>query len=153
MLRDWTQWPQLPVRVGVGLCLMYDSAPWVFTRSGHDNFTHMLGEVGLPLPWLMAWGVGLLEFFGGLALVMGAFINVVSVLLALEIATRLIGFWVHGGIPPPLPGESPINGYEQNLMYIAGLVALYIAGAGRPSVDYYILVKAGWVGRGRGDNG
>jgi putative oxidoreductase len=143
MLRDWTQWPQVPLRIGVGLCLIYDSAPWVFTRAGHDNFTHMLDTVGLPLPWLMAWGVGLLEFFGGVALVLGAFMNVVSLLLAVEIATRLIGFWVSGGVPAPLPGQRPINGYEQNLMYIAALLVLYIAGAGRPSVDRAIQVKEG----------
>lgn len=145
MLKDWTQWPQLPVRIGVGICLMYDSYPWVFTRSGHDNFTHMLETVGLPLPGLMAWGVGLLEFFGGLALLLGAFINVVTVLLVLEISTRLIGFWLSGGVPQPLPGQRPLNGYEMNLMYIASLGALFIAGAGRLSMDRYIAIKQGYL--------
>lgn len=143
MLRDVRQWPQIPLRVTVGMALLYHSAPWVFTSTGHANFTHMLKTVGLPLPGLSAWAVGLLEVFGGLALVIGAFVPPVAKVLAIEIVVRITFIFLKGhGFPAPLPGESPLPGYETNLLYVGSLIALAIAGAGRCSVDWRRRLKA-----------
>src|SRR4029077_6581514 len=119
------QVPQVPVRLGVGLCLMYDSYLLTFAPSGHANFAYMLTEVGLPAPELNAWAVGLLEFFGGLALVLGLFVEIVALVIALEILVRVSVICLQGkGFPQPLPGESPLSGYEMNLIYVACFVAL-----------------------------
>jgi putative oxidoreductase len=142
MLKNLSQWPQVPVRIGVGICLMYDGYRFTFARGGHANFVHMLETVGLPAPEMSAWAVGLLELFGGLALLLGAFVGIVSVVLALEILMRVGVIWLEGkGFPQPLPGQPPLPNYEMNLMYEASLVALIIAGAGRFSIDRYRVLR------------
>src|SRR6266550_3973063 len=89
MLKNVSQWPQIPVRLGVGACLMYDGYSFTLARGGHANFVHMLTTVGLPAPELSAWAVGLLELLGGLALVLGAFVGVASFLMGFEILVRV----------------------------------------------------------------
>ena len=144
MMRDRSQCPQLPLRIGVGLLLMNYSLPLTFTRDGHANFVHMLGSVGLPAPELSAWGVGLLECFGGFAVFLGAFVEVAAAVLAFEMFIRVAVIWLEGkGFPAPLPGGTPLPGYEMNLMYVAALVALVLSGAGRFSVDEWRRDKSG----------
>jgi putative oxidoreductase len=135
--RHRNQLPQIPLRVGVGGALLYHSAPMVLTADGHANFTHMLEEVGLPLPDLSAWGVGGLELAGSLALIAGAFVVFTSVVVSLEILVRIATIYLLGrGFPPPLQGQPPLPDYELNLLYVAGMAALVIAGAGRFSLDW-----------------
>ncbi len=139
MIKVRNQNPQVPLRVGVGLLLAGYSFPLVFTRGGHADFAHMLSSVGLPAPDLSAWGVGLLELVGGLALVAGAFVEVVAAVLALEMLVRVVVIWLEGkGFPQPLPNEPALPGYEMNLMYIGCLAALVSAGAGRFAVDQWL---------------
>ena len=97
----------------------------------------MLQGIGVPAAGLTAWLVAIVECLGGLALIVGAFVTVAAVPLAVNMLVAL--FTVH------LPmGFSFMNitemsevgplfgmpGYEVNLLYIAGLVALILGGAG-----------------------
>jgi len=134
------QLPQIPLRAGVGGALLYHSAPMVFTASGHANYAYMLGEVGLPFPDLSAWGVALLELAGSLALIAGAFTVLAAAVVSFEILFRVSTIYLLGkGFPAPLAGEPPLPGYELTLMYIGGMVALIIAGAGYFSYDWMRL--------------
>jgi uncharacterized membrane protein YphA (DoxX/SURF4 family) len=136
MLRDMTQTPQLAIRIAAGGGLIYHSAPIIFTSGGYANFVHQLSAVGLPWPELSAAGVGSLEFVGGLCVLFGAFTVFASVLLALELSTRVITIFLIGkGFPPPLPGQMPLPDYETNLFYILFLTALAIAGGGKYALD------------------
>lgn len=138
--RNWMQLPQVFLRVGIGVALLWHSAPMVLTTMGHENFAYMLGEVGLPFPDLSAWGVGLLEFAGGLALILGFQVTPVSIVVSFEILTRIITIYLLGrGFPAPLPGQPALPDYELNLMYVGGMVALIIAGAGYYSFDWMRL--------------
>jgi putative oxidoreductase len=86
--------------------------------------------------------VTLLEIFGGLALLMGAFVAIVSVPLILSMLgarfTVNIKFGFSAvntiGLTPAGPQLGP-PGYEINLLYIACLVVLILAGAGPLSID------------------
>ena len=130
------QLPQVPLRIAVGGALIYHSAPFLFTSAGHANFAYMLNQVGLPVPGLTAWMVALLEFAGGVALVLGFLTDFAAVLVGFEISTRLLVIWLRGkGFPTPLPGEPPLPGYELNLQYLAGMIAVLIAGPGLYSFD------------------
>jgi putative oxidoreductase len=135
--RNWMQLPQIPLRIGVGLALLWHSAPMVLTAAGHENFTHMLGEVGLPFPGPNAWAVASLELAGGLALILGFQVTLASILVSLEILVRIVTIYLLGrGFPTPLPGQPALPDYELNLMYVAGMTALVIAGAGYYSFDW-----------------
>jgi putative oxidoreductase len=122
--------------MAVGGALVYHSSPYLFTWAGHANFVHMLSQVGLPAPAPTAWLVALLEFFGGLGLIVGFLTNIVALLLILEVVSRISVIWLRGrGYPTPLLGQPPLPGYELNLQYVAGLIAVVIAGPGRFSFD------------------
>jgi putative oxidoreductase len=136
MLRDISQTPQLAIRLAAGGGLIYHSAPIVFTQAGYANFVHQLTEVGLPWPELSAASVGSLELVGGLCVLLGAFTVFASLLVALELSTRVLTIFVIGkGFPPPLPGQMPLPDYETNLFYILFLTALVIAGGGKYALD------------------
>jgi putative oxidoreductase len=135
--RNWMQLPQVPLRLGIGFALAWHSAPMALTAQGHSNFKYMLGQVGLPFPGLSAWGVAWLELVGSLALIFGAHVVLASVVVSLEILTRIGSIFLLGrGFPVPLPGQPPLPNYELNLMYVAGMVALTIGGAGYFSYDW-----------------
>jgi putative oxidoreductase len=86
--------------------------------------------------------VTLLEIFGGLALLMGAFVTIISIPLILSMLGAMFtvnikyGFSAVNtiGLTPEGPQFGP-PGYEINLLYIAGLVALILGGSGPLSID------------------
>jgi len=86
--------------------------------------------------------VTLLEIFGGLTLLTGAFVALVSIPLILLMLGAMFtvnikyGFSAVNtiGLTPEGPQLGP-PGYEINLLYIAGLVALILGGAGPLSID------------------
>src|SRR5262249_45550654 len=96
----------------------------------------------VPLPLANAWLVTLLEILGGLALLVGAFVAIVSIPLILSMLGAMFtvnikyGFSAVNtiGLTPEGPQLGP-PGYEINLLYIAGLVALILGGAGPLSID------------------
>jgi len=68
--------------------------------------------------------------------VVGFATEIGGVLLILEVASRISVIGLRGeGFPAPLSGYSPLPGYELNLQFIAGLIAILIAGPGLYSFD------------------
>ena len=142
MYRSWTDWAPLPLRLILGFGLMYHGFPKLFSGSGHGQFVGMLQNIGVPAPGLMAYVVGAVEFFGGLALFLGAFVAIVA---AFNIVNMLVAMFSvhlpHGFNFMNVTGMSDggpvfgMPGYEVNLLYIAGLAALALGGAGAYSID------------------
>jgi putative oxidoreductase len=102
----------------------------------------LLKQAHVPLPVPNAWLVTLLEIFGGLALLMGAFVAITSIPLILSMLGAMFtvnikyGFSAVNtiGLTPTGPQFGP-PGYEINLLYIACLVVLILGGAGPLSID------------------
>lgn len=136
----WSQWASLPLRLVIGYGFMVHG--WAKWSRGPAAFAELLKQVGVPSPLANAWLVTLLEIFGGLAVLMGAFVAVVSVPLILSMLGAMFtvnikyGFSAVNtiGLTPEGPLFGP-PGYEINLLYIAGLVALILGGAGPLSID------------------
>jgi len=136
----WSQWASLPFRLVIGYGFMVHG--WAKWSRGPAAFAELLKQVGVPLPLANAWLVTLLEIFGGLAVLMGAFVAVVSIPLILSMLGAMLtvnikyGFSAVNtiGLTPEGPLFGP-PGYEINLLYIAGLVALILGGAGPLSID------------------
>jgi len=124
--------------LGVGF-MVHGWAKW--TR-GPTAFAELLKQANVPLPLANAWLVTLLEILGGLALLLGAFVAIVSIPLILSMLGAMFtvnikyGFSAVNtiGLTPEGPRFGP-PGYEINLLYIAGLVALILWGAGPLSID------------------
>ena len=133
-------WVPIPIRMILGVGFMVHG--WAKWSRGPAAFAELLKQARVPLPLANAWLVTLLEVFGGLALIVGAFVALVSSPLIFSMlgamftvnikygfsAVKTIGLTAEGPqLGPP--------GYEINLLYIAGLVALILGGAGPLSVD------------------
>jgi putative oxidoreductase len=101
------------------------------------NYSGTVGyftQGGVPSPPLAAAIAIIMEFFVGLAIVIGFLTRPLALLLALyTFGTALIGhhYWTVTG---PAHIESMINFYK-NISIIGGLFVLYVSGAGRYSID------------------
>ena len=136
----WRRWVPIPIRMILGIGFMVHG--WAKWSRGPAAFAELLKQAGVPLPLANAWLVTSLEIFGGLALLMGAVVAITSIPLILSMLGAMFtvnikyGFSAVNtiGLTPQGPQFSP-PGYEINLLYIAGLVALILGGSGPWSID------------------
>jgi putative oxidoreductase len=142
----WGQWVPLPLRLIIGFGFMAHG--WAKLSRGPSGFAILLAQIGAPLPEATAWVSTFMELLGGLAIFVGAFVEVVSVPLIVMMLVAM--FTVHLrygfssvntiGLTEDGPQFGP-PGYEVNLLYIAGLVSLILGGAGALSVDRFLSRK------------
>ena len=136
----WQRWVPIPIRMILGVGFMAHG--WAKWTRGPAMFAELLKQAHVPLPLVNAWLVTLLEIFGGLALLIGAFVTIVSIPLIFSMLGAMFtvnikyGFSAVNtiGLTPQGPQFGP-PGYEINLLYIAGLVALILGGSGPLSID------------------
>lgn len=135
-----THWAALPLRLVVGYgFLAHGVAKW---SRGPAGFARLLHQVGVPLPEPTAYLVTLLEVFGGLALLTGAFVALVSIPLVVSMLVAMFTVQLRYGfssvntigLTPAGPVFGP-PGYEINLLYIAALIAIAGLGSGPWSLD------------------
>jgi len=115
---------------------------WVKLSRGPAGFEKLLIHTGVPFPHFTSWLVPFVELFGGLAILLGAFVTLISIpLIITQIVAMLTVQIKYGfssvntiGLTPGGPLFGP-PGFEINLLYIAGLISLMITGAGIYSVD------------------
>lgn len=117
------------LRIGTGL---------LFIQHGVQKLFGLLGGVdgaGATPPLFSMFGLaGVLEFFGGLLIVLGLFTRPVAIVLTLEmVAAYVIAHMPQGGFPIQ-------NGGELALLYALIFLFLAAAGAGPASLDRRI----GW---------
>ena len=142
MKKEWSGWAPLPLRLIIGIGLLYHGLPKVFTAGGHQQFAGLLQQIAIPAPQLAAWLVGLVEIVGGLALLAGAFVTIAATLLIIHQLVAIFKVHLAAGFSfihiTGMTNAGPqfgIPGYEVNLLYIAGLAALIAGGAGAVSFD------------------
>src|SRR2546425_12771944 len=78
----WRRWVPIPIRMILGVGFMVHG--WAKWSRGPAAFAELLKQVDVPLSLANAWLVTLLEIFGGLALLMGAFVTIISIPLILS---------------------------------------------------------------------
>jgi len=134
------RWASIPLRLIVGFGFMEHG--FAKLSKGPDAFAGILHALAVPAPHFMAWASILTELLGGLAILLGAFVSLVSLPMAALLLVAI--FTVH------LPyGFSSIKlmavtaagaqfgppGYECDLLYLACLVALVLGGSGPLAID------------------
>jgi putative oxidoreductase len=144
----WGQWVPLPLRLVIGFGFMAHG--WAKLSRGPSGFAKLLTLIGAPLPGTTAWVSTFVELLGGLAVFVGAFVEVASVPLIVMMLVAM--FTVHLkygfssintiGLTESGPMFGP-PGYEVNLLYIAGLISLILGGAGALSIDRLLWRKGG----------
>ena len=109
---------------------------------GPEVFASLLHNLGVPAPHLMAWFTILTELVGGFAVLLGAFVPLISVPMAAILLTAIFSVhWRYGFSSIKLLAITPQGanfgppGYECDLLYLACLVALVLSGPGTLSLD------------------
>jgi putative oxidoreductase len=109
---------------------------------GPENFAVILSALDIPFPLFTAWATSLLEFFGGIFLIAGAFVSLWSLPLIIVMLTAMFSVHLPNGYSSiklkavtASGSEFGAPGYEMNLLYVACLIALAMEGGGLFSVD------------------
>ncbi len=153
MLKQWIEisgrpWTLLPLRLAIGYgFLAHGLAKW---NRGPAHFAKLLQQIGTPFPTATAWMVTFLEIFGGLAILAGILVAIVSLPLICSMLVAMFTVQIRYGfssvntigLTPTGPLFGP-PGYEINLLYIAGLLALILAGPSALSVDRWLARQKG----------
>ena len=109
---------------------------------GPDNFANILQVMGVPAPHIMAWLTVLVEILGGLAVILGAFVALVSLPMAAVLLTAMFTVHLRYGFSSikllavtAAGAQFGPPGYETDLLYLACLAALALGGSGPLAVD------------------
>ncbi|MFV8161790.1 DoxX family membrane protein [Mycobacterium sp. 134] len=127
----WREWAPLPLRLFLGGGLILHGGIKLFASGGHANIAHLVGQLGVPFPDFVGWVVGIVEFGGGIGILLGVCFRLATVVNALNVTGLLVLGWAAGGIPAPLPGGDPLPGFREALLILAGVVSLLLSGPGR----------------------
>ena len=102
----------------------------------------MLSQLHVPFPGLMSNVVPYIELLGGIAILIGFLVRIVSIPLIVSMLVAMFTIHIHYGFSSiktiGLNADGPVfgpPGYEINLLYIAILISFIITGADRLSVD------------------
>lgn len=134
------RWAALPLRLIVGYGFIAHGTAKLM--NGPDRFIAILGALGVPLPHVMGWATIVIESVGGLAVLMGAFVSLLSVPMGtiLLVAAYTV-HWQYGFSSIKLQAVTEAGarfgqpGYEIDLLYLACLAALVLGGSGPLAVD------------------
>jgi putative oxidoreductase len=118
----------LVARVAVGIVFLAHGWQKLNTF-GVDGTSAAFAQMGVPLPTASAWFAALVETLGGAALIVGAAVPLVGLLLIADMAGAYL--FVHAGHGLFLDK----NGYEFVLTLAAASLVFAVVGPGRYSVD------------------
>jgi putative oxidoreductase len=136
----WPTWAPVPLRLMVGFGFMEHGYSKLV--KGPEAFASILHVLGVPAAHWMAWLTIMTELLGGFAVLLGAFIPLVSVPMAIVLLTAMFSVhWRYGFSSIKLVAVTPAGatfgppGYECDLLYLVCLVVLVLLGSGPISVD------------------
>ena len=139
-------WAPIPLRLIVGYGFMEHG--FAKLSRGPEAFAAILHTMAVPAPHLMAWLTILTELIGGLAVLLGAFIPLVSLPMAAVLFVAMLTVHLPYGFSSikllsATSGRAQFGppGYELDLLYLACLAALLLCGSGPRAIDHYLRKK------------
>jgi putative oxidoreductase len=119
------------LRVVLGVIFISHGAPSLF--GGMEGQAEFFSSLGIPLPVVAAWAISLLEFFGGIALLIGLLVTPVSLLLVIHMFAGIVLFHAPRGWY--VLGPEASGGVEYSVLLATSLMMLVFGGAGLASMD------------------
>jgi putative oxidoreductase len=134
------RWAPIPLRLIVGFGFIQHG--FAKLSKGPDTFADIMNVLAVPAPHFVAWITIPTELLGGLAILLGAFVSLVSLPMATLLLVAI--FTVH--LPYGFSSIKLISatstgaqfgppGYECDLLYLACLAALVLGGSGPLAID------------------
>jgi putative oxidoreductase len=134
------RWAPVPLRLIVGYGFIQHGLAKM--SRGPSAFAAILNALGVPAPHFMTWVSILTELLGGLAVLVGAFVTVASIPMAILLLVAIFTVHLPNGfssikliaVTAAGPQFGPV-GYEVNVLYLACLAGLVLGGSGPLAVD------------------
>lgn len=125
-----------PGSVSLGLAVLRIATGAVFLDHGYQKMfkmgiggvTGFFGQIGVPLPNVMATLITLLEVFGAIAIIVGFLTRPIALAFVLDMLGAILLVQLKNGF----------SKYELEFLLCAASLALFLTGAGRYSVDAMI---------------
>jgi putative oxidoreductase len=137
------RWAPIPLRLIVGYGFMEHG--FAKLSRGPEAFAAILHTMAVPAPHLMAWLTILTELIGGLAVLLGALVPLVSLPMGAVLFVAMLTVHLPYGFSSikllsVTAGRAQFGppGYELDLLYLACLAALVLGGPGPMAIDNYL---------------
>lgn len=142
-----TTWWSLAIRAIVGYGFIAHGLAKL--ARGPSAFAAILQALGVPAPQVMAWATIAIELLGGLAVLLGAFVWIASIPMAVVLIVAMLTVHLPYGFSSiklvavtRAGAQFGPPGYEIDLLYIACLVALVLGDPGPLSIDRLIARRS-----------
>ena len=134
---DWTG---LITRLTIGLVMFPHGAQKVFGWFGGQGFSKEMGffTETLHLPWLIAFLVIFIEFFGAISLIIGFASRLWSIAMVILFIGIIFTEHLQNGFFMNWFGNQKGEGYEYHLLIIGLSITTFINGSGKFSIDKQI---------------
>jgi len=118
------------LRIGLASVFITRGYPKLFGGplypKGPEDFAKVLKKLKIPQPEFFAWSIAVLEFIGGLFILIGFLTPLVSLLLSIELAFSIYKIYWKAGF---------IGGWEYKFILLVISASLLFLGPGNWSVD------------------
>lgn len=139
MLARWfgrrTELAALVMRLAVGMVFLVHGYLKMFAL-GLEGTVNLFRTMGVPAPELFGPLVAFVEFFGGIALVLGLFSRYVALMLAVLLVVAILKV----KLPLGLIAQNAC-GYELDVALLAGALALLVLGPGALSLERALFAE------------
>jgi putative oxidoreductase len=129
-----------PRQLNLGLAALRLAVATIFIRHGAQKLfvygfagvTGAFTQMGVPIPGIMGPFIGLLEFFGGIALALGFLTRLLALGFVFDMLGAILLVQLKRGF----------SGFELEFLLLGSSVALLLTGGGRFSIDALFARRA-----------
>lgn len=140
------RWAPIPIRLIVGYGFLAHGLAKI--AKGPEHFVMIVQALGVPFPMQMAWLTIAVEVICGILMIAGALIALIAIPMMIVLAVALLTVHIQFGftsiklmaVSAAGPQFGP-PGMETDLLYMACLVTLVLAGPGPWSFDDWLCRK------------